>query len=102
MAQYCGVILAVVTFSTIGLGHVFVRRINYRFGVKPAPPVFLAGMVLLYLSLFVGDLFSAVLGISGMSVIWDGLELYRQENRIRHGFAPENPKRSVVKNVSKK
>ncbi|HID39277.1 MAG TPA: DUF4491 family protein [Calditrichaeota bacterium] len=95
ITDYYGVILAVVTFLAIGLGHVFVRKVNYAFGVKPAPLVFLAGIGLLYLSMFAGDLLSAVLGILGMTVIWDGIELYRQENRIRKGFAPENPKRPV-------
>jgi hypothetical protein len=102
MTNYYGIIISVVTFSAIGLGHVFVRKVNYFFGVKPAPVVFLAGFGLLYLSLFAGNLDSAVLGIFGMTVIWDGIELYRQENRIRRGYAQENPKRPVVRNVRNK
>lgn len=35
--QWAGLVLAVLTFGTIGLGHVAVRKLNYRYGTKPAP-----------------------------------------------------------------
>jgi hypothetical protein len=32
-----------------------------------------------------------------MTVLWDGIEIYRQEKRVIKGHAPENPKRPVKK-----
>jgi hypothetical protein len=31
----------------------------------------------------------------GMTIIWDGIELYRQENHIRREHAPAKPHRPV-------
>jgi hypothetical protein len=58
---------------------------------KPAPLVFVLGLVFFVLSLLVAsNLASAALGILGMTTIWDGTELYRQKDRIRLGHAPAN------------
>jgi hypothetical protein len=94
--QWAGPVLAVVTFGTIGLGHVMVRRINYLYGTKPAPYVLGFGLVFLYVSLRMSsDLASATLGIVGVTVLWGSFELVRQEERIRRGHAPPNPNRPV-------
>jgi hypothetical protein len=94
--QWAGLVLAVLTFGTIGLGHVAVRKLNYRYGTKPAPIFLVLGLALLGLSLLVKDsLASAALGIVGMTTLWDAVELVRQEERIRRGHAPANPDRPV-------
>lgn len=73
-----------------------VRKVNYRYGTKPAPLVFVLGLVFFVLSLLVAsNLASAALGILGMSTVWEGIGLYRQENRIRRGHASANPDRPV-------
>jgi hypothetical protein len=51
--QWAGLVLAVLTFGTIGLGHVAVRKLNYRYGTKPPPFFFVLGLGLLGLSLLV-------------------------------------------------
>ncbi len=82
--QWAGPILAVVTFATIGIGHVLVRRLHARFGTRPAIPLFALGLLVLIVSLFTrDDLFSAVLGITAITLLWDGIEMYRQEQRVR-------------------
>ncbi len=82
--QWAGPILALVTFATIGLGHVLVRRLHARFGTRPAMPFLALGLGVIYISLLVsGDLFSAILGITGITLLWDGLEFRRQEMRMR-------------------
>lgn len=92
--QWAGLVLAVTTVATIGFGHVAVVKINYRYGTKPAPCFFGLGLVFLFLSLWMSsNLASAVLGIVGLTTLWDGLELHRQEERIRRGHAPTNPDR---------
>jgi hypothetical protein len=94
--QWAGLVLAALTFGTIGLGHVAVRKLNYRYGTKPAPFFFVLGLGFLGLSLLVTDyLASAALGIVGMTTLWDAVELIRQEGRIRRGHAPANPYRPV-------
>ena len=94
--QWAGLVLAVLTFGTIGLGHVAVRKLNYRYGTKPAPVFLVLGLGFLVLSLPVtSNLASAALGIVGMTTLWDAVEFIRQEERIRRGHAPANPNRPV-------
>jgi hypothetical protein len=96
--QWAGVVLAFITFGAIAFGHVAVRKVNYLYGTKPAPYVLFAGLIFLLLSLQTrNDLTSAVLGILGMTTLWDSFELIRQEERIRRGHAPQNPNRPVEK-----
>lgn len=81
--QWAGPILAGVTFVTIGVGHVLVRRLHARFGTRPAVPLFVLGASVLSASLFTpSNLLSAVLGITAITLIWDGIEMYRQEKRV--------------------
>lgn len=94
--QWAGPVLAALIFGTIGLGHVAVRGLNYRFGTMPAPFFLVLGLAFLGLSLIASDnLASAALGILGMTTLWDAVELLRQEERIRRGHAPANPNRPV-------
>lgn len=94
--HWAGLVLAVVTFATIGLGHVGVRKLNYLYGTKLVPYVFVAGLLILFISLRLqSDLASAALGIIGITTLWDSFELTRQEERIRRGHAPANPNRPV-------
>jgi len=82
--QWAGLILAGVTFGTIGFGHVLVRRLHARFGTRPATPLFLLGALILFLSLlFQDNLLSGAFGIISITVLWDGVEIYRQEKRMR-------------------
>jgi hypothetical protein len=81
--QWAGAVLAVTTFAAIGIGHVLVRRLHARFGTRPAGLLFLAGGVVLLSSLLAaGDLLSGVLGITAVTLLWDGVEMYRQEKRV--------------------
>src|SRR6476660_9423264 len=91
--QFAGPILALVTFLTIWWGHVLVRITHYHLGTKPAPALFLGGLLLLLGSTQTGsDLLAATLGIVGLTSMWDAYELHRQEIRVRRGHAPLNPR----------
>jgi hypothetical protein len=82
--QWSGPILATVTFVAIGFGHVLVRRLHARFGTRPAVPLFATGLLVLIASLLAPiNLISGVLGITAVTLIWDGVEIYRQENRLQ-------------------
>lgn len=81
--QWAGIVLAAVTFITIGIGHVLVRRLYARYGTRPAIPFFFSGAVVLLASMLVqNNLLSAVLGLTAITLAWDGIEMYRQEKRI--------------------
>ncbi len=94
--QWAAPILAAVTLGTIAFGHVAVRKLNFRYGTKPIPYVCILGLFFLLISLLLqSDLWSAVMGIVGVTTLWDALELIRQEERVRRGHAPANPDRPV-------
>jgi uncharacterized membrane protein YedE/YeeE len=94
MLNGIGLIAAVATFLSVWLGHVSVRKIEYR-APKLRPPMLVA--VLLGLALELGALLSdnlnvaAALGIVGITVLFDGLEFRRQFKRVKKGHAPANP-----------
>ena len=82
--QWAGPILALTTFATIGIGHVLVRRLHARYGTGPALPFFVLGGLVLLSSVFIStDLISAILGITGITLAWDGIEIFRQEKRMQ-------------------
>jgi len=84
--QWAGLILALVTVATIGLGHVMVRRFHARWGTRPAIPFMaLSALVMAAAFLTPDNLLSGVLGITAMTLFWDGVEIYRQEKRAAAG-----------------
>lgn len=90
-----GLVTAASTFFSIWFGHVAVRKIEFRSPTIWVPAVIFAsvGLGLEYWSLHVSSpLSSAALGILGMTLLWDALELTRQQNRIKKGHAPANLK----------
>jgi hypothetical protein len=100
--QWSGPLLAALPLGTIAFGHVAVRRANYLYGTRPVPYFFVLGLAFLLCSLLVtGDLVSGVLGILGVTTLWDAFELIRQEKRIRRGHARANPNRPVETNRQK-
>ena len=92
--EWTGVVLSITTVVTIGIGHVAVRKLNYLYGIKPVPAAALVGLVVMVGSLFAeSTMLSGVLGIVGITTMWDAIELVRQEKRVQKGHAPRNPAR---------
>jgi len=89
-----GLIAAATAFLTIWIGHVAVRKIEAE-SQNIKTPTFIAialGLITEYGSLSTINLqLSTALGILGITLLWDAFEIYRQENRIKHGHAPANP-----------
>lgn len=82
--DFSGIVLAVVTFATIALGHVLVRWLHARFGTRPARPFFLSGAAVMLAALLASpNLLSGALGIIAVTLVWDGIEIYRQEKRMQ-------------------
>ena len=92
--NFVGVTAALAAFLGIWLGHVSVRIIerNAKTLLLPILATIALGLVLEVFSLStVNRLLSTATGILGITVLWDALELIRQEKRIKRGHAPANP-----------
>jgi hypothetical protein len=89
-----GLVAAVTAFLSIWFGHVAVRKIEFVSPTIWLPTVIFAvlGLLTEYWSL-ITDHWSlkTVLGILGITLLWDAFEIYRQQNRVKHGHAPANP-----------
>ena len=89
-----GLAAAASALLGIWLGHVAVRKIEFA-AVNLKLPIFYAavlGLALELISLYMqARWLSTVFGILGITLLWDALELIRQERRVRKGHAPANP-----------
>jgi uncharacterized protein YybS (DUF2232 family) len=84
--EFAGVVLAIFSFVTIAVGHVLVRRFHPKFGTRLGLPFFILGIVVLFFSIIIdNNLLSGILGIVGITTIWDGIEFFRQEKRVQKG-----------------
>jgi hypothetical protein len=82
--QWAGLVFAFVIFSTIAIGHFLVRWLHPIFGTRLGLPFILLGVLVTILSLDVGNhILSGILGILGITTIWDGIEFFRQEKRVQ-------------------
>ncbi|GAB4479828.1 MAG: hypothetical protein OHK0031_00530 [Anaerolineales bacterium] len=90
-----GLTAAVTAFLSIWMGHVAVRKIEYL-----SPTIWLPTLIFLALGLTAETCsltttnrpLSTILGIFGITLLWDALEITRQQNRVRKGHAPANPR----------
>jgi apolipoprotein N-acyltransferase len=90
--QIAGLLFGVTLFLSIWLGHVLVREIEYRLAWLPWPLFLAAGLGVEVAALLARNpLLSGVLGIVGMTLLWDAIEFHRQERRVRRGRAAANP-----------
>jgi hypothetical protein len=89
-----GLAAALTAFISIWLGHVAVRKIEAATVDlwKPVALAALSGLALEAASLVISNrLLSTTLGILGITLLWDALEIKRQARRVRKGHAPANP-----------
>ncbi len=94
MLNEIGVVAALATFFGVWIGHVTVRKVEYR-----APdlrvPIFSAaiiGLALEVVALSSSSLsVSGACGILGMTALFDAVEFRRQFKRVKKGHAPANP-----------
>ena len=99
-----GVVAAISAFLSIWFGHVAVRRLE--FAVRRlwlcAAGFLIMGLLLEGLALVTaGAIASTAFGIVGITFLWDALELWRQERRVRKGHAPanqQNPRHAAILN----
>ena len=89
-----GVVAALATFLSVWFGHVAVRKVE-----SISPTIWIPSAVFTALGLLMGFIslsttnrsLSVALGILAITLLFDALELRRQQNRVRKGHAPANP-----------
>ncbi len=92
--NFVGPGLAIATLLIIGLCHPLVIKTEYYFGTRPWWIYLVVGLACIVAALFVNEtVFSALLAITGASLLWGIGELFSQKKRVEKGWFPMNPKR---------
>jgi uncharacterized membrane protein YbhN (UPF0104 family) len=90
-----GLVIGLCTFLIIGLFHPLVIKGEYYFGLKANIAFLIMGIIAIIACVIVSDLFwSSLLGVTGFSSFWSILEVKEQQERVRKGWFPKNPKRT--------
>ena len=91
---YTGIIIAIMTFLTIGVWHPIVIKTEYYWGTRPWFLYLVIGLCCCIAALFVENIYiSSFLGVFGASSLWGIGELFAQRKRVEKGWFPMNPKR---------
>lgn len=89
-----GIVIGIISFLSIGAFHPIVIKAEYYFSKSCWPVFLLAGAILLGLSTLAHSvILASALAVIGMSCWWSILELFEQEQRVRKGWFPANPRR---------
>lgn len=90
-----GLIIGISTFLIIGIFHPIVVKAEYYWGTRCWWIFLVTGITGIILSLLTDNvLFAALLGVFASSSFWTIKELFEQEERVRKGWFPKNPKRT--------
>jgi hypothetical protein len=86
-----GLLLGIASLVIIGLGFLWVIRAEYYLGFLWWPYILGLGVLIVTGSLFVESIWiSALLGITGASLLWGATELKEQAIRAEIGWYPFN------------
>ncbi|WMJ86630.1 DUF4491 family protein [Anaerocolumna sp. MB42-C2] len=97
-----GIIIGIVTFLIIGIFHPIVIKFEYYFGKKVWPIFLIVGIIGVFLSLFINSvMLSSIAGVFGFSSLWAIHEIIEQEERVKKGWFPRNPKKCEVDELNK-
>ncbi len=92
--NWSGITVGLATFLIIGVFHPIVIKAEYHFGKRCWWAFALAGVAFAVLSLFISNMVLATItGVTAFSCFWSIHELFEQENRVKKGWFPANPKR---------
>jgi hypothetical protein len=90
-----GIAIGAGTFLIIGVLHPVVIKTEYHIGTRAWPLFLLAGLASALLSLLISTpVLSPLLAVLGFSLLWSIRELFEQEQRVRKGWYPKNPKKA--------
>ena len=92
--QWLGLLVGLGTFIIIGAFHPVVIKAEYYFGKRCWPMFLVGGLLCAAGALFIPTLWaSALLSVLGFTLLWSIKELFEQEQRVKKGWFPANPKR---------
>lgn len=92
--NWAGLGIGICTFIVIGLFHPLVIKGEYYFGRKVNYAFLLLGIAACIGALCAESMFwSAILGVIAFSAFWSIKEVIEQEERVRKGWFPANPRR---------
>ena len=92
--NFDGLLIGIATFLIIGLFHPVVVKAEYYWGTKCWWIFLLLGLIGVGLSLWFESVFiSAICGVFAFYSFWTIKEVFEQEERVRKGWFPRNPKR---------
>lgn len=90
-----GLVIGICTFLIIGIFHPIVIKSEYYWGTRCWWLYLIAGILGVIGALWVDNiLVSSLLGVFSFSSFWGIKELFEQEQRVRKGWFPKNPKRT--------
>lgn len=89
-----GLVIGICTFLIIGLFHPVVVKAEYYWGTKCWWIFLVLGIAGIAATLWVDNLLiSSLLGVFSFSSFWTIKEIFEQEERVKKGWFPKNPKR---------
>ncbi len=89
-----GLVIGICTFLIIGLFHPVVVKAEYYWGTKCWWIFLVLGIAGIAATLWVDNLMiSSLLGVFSFSSFWTIKEIFEQEERVKKGWFPKNPKR---------
>ncbi len=92
--NYEGILIGVGAFIIIGALHPVVIKAEYHFGKRVWPAFLTVGLVCCAASLWLpGAVLPALAAVLGCSLLWSIRELHEQEERVKKGWFPANPRR---------
>lgn len=94
LSMFAGLGVGLATFLIIGLFHPIVVKAEYYLGTQSWWIFLVLGILATVVSIFVANVFiSSLSGVFAFSSFWTIKEVFEQEERVRKGWFPRNPKR---------
>ena len=94
--NWVGIGLGLLSALLIGMGFVWVIRVEYYLGAYWWKAIAAAGLLIVAASLFMPNFLSAaIVGILGGCVAWGAFELPHQQERVDHGLFRAHPNRAA-------
>lgn len=91
-----GAMIGGISFLIIGIFHPVVIKCEYNFTEKVWPVFLAVGLLFCVASLRVKNIIgSAALAVTGFTLLWSIGERKEQTQRVKRGWFPANPKRSL-------
>ncbi|EGJ70672.1 hypothetical protein Bcop_0454 [Bacteroides coprosuis DSM 18011] len=92
--RLAGLFIGVCTFLIIGIFHPIVVKAEYYWGTKSWWIFLILGILGVVASIAVQSIIiSSLLGVFAFSSFWTIKEVFEQEERVKKGWFPKNPKR---------